>query len=117
MTDPATNNIVLTHIGSALAAVGFIQWLKSFKWVQQAMKLVTRTISVLAAFAVHIGIVFTWTPAPSGGWNFAAFIPSFSVLLIAAYHVLLQYFYNETAYQGFQAAQSLRTLAKAAPKG
>ena len=113
--DANTSNIVLTHTGSALATVGLIQVLKQFKWVQQAQKLITRTFSVIGAFAVHIGITMTWTPAPQGGWNIAAFVPSFSLMLVAAYHIALQFFYNEGAYQGLQMVQSVQKIARSLP--
>ena len=115
MTDPATNNIVLTHLGSALAVVGLIEQLKKFKWVQQAQTLICRTISVLGAFAVHIGITMTWTPAANGGWDFGGHVPAISVMVLAAYHIVLQFLYQEGFYTGLQGIQALQTIAK--PKG
>jgi hypothetical protein len=117
VTDPAANSIVLSHLGSSVLVVGAIQWLKKAKWVQQATKLICRFASIVAAFAIHVGISWAWNPPGTPVGTLIISGLSLSAILVASYHIAAQFIYQETGYQVLQGLQAMQTLAKAAPKG
>ena len=108
-----TSNIVLTHGGTALAIVGLIEWLKRFAWVRGSITFICRSVSFLAAVAVHIGITLSLTPTNGGGWDIGGHIPSIGALVAALFQVMMQFFYQEGTYQVYSGVKALQTIAAA----
>ena len=90
MVNPAETSIVATHFGSTIAVISSIQWLKKSKYfpvVQAGTKVVSRTLSALAAVIVQAGITWSWSVNSSG--NHDLLITNLS--WVAAFHIFLQF--------------------------
>lgn len=106
-------SIVATHIGSTLLVVSGIQWIKKIKslsLIQAGTKIVSRLVSLIAAFLVTSGISYTWSVNPDGTHNFMLAHLSLTVLFFGIFHTLTQFIYQETGYQALQGIQSIQGI-------
>jgi hypothetical protein len=95
-------SIGVTHFTSAAIVVYVINKLKSAKWfplLQKDWTWINRGASMFVAFAVSIGIHYTWTPSTDGGHQLVLQIPTLSVLALGIWHWLNQYAMQETLHQ------------------
>lgn len=118
----ADTSLVATHIGSTIAVIGGIQWLKKIKsltFIQAGSKVISRFVSIVAAFFVTVGIHYTWSTNPDGTHTLILANINFMVIVIALFHVTEQFLYQETGYQALQGIQAvqgiLNFLQSAAP--
>jgi hypothetical protein len=111
----ATSGVAAAHFGSTLLVVGGMQVLKNAKWfplIKEDAVALNRTVSVIVAFLVQIGITVSYTPNPlNGTHNLLFVIPSGTVLLVGLFHWASQYIYQETGYQVLSGLLALKTLA------
>lgn len=103
-------NPVLTHGAAAFGVIYAIQKLKQARWfplLQQGQVAITRTVSLVAALCVGLGISYEWNPALH-----ALLITGLSWGLIGPklMTVFVQYLTQESGYQvlqGIQASQAV----------
>ena len=95
-------SIGLTHFTSAAIVVYAMNRLKAATWfplLQKDKVAINRVFSVIVAFAVSIGIHYTWTSDAGGGHQLVLQIPSLGVLALGVWHWLNQYAMQETLHQ------------------
>ena len=95
-------SIGVTHFTSAAIVVYAINKLKSAKWfplLQKDWTWINRGFSMFVAFAVSIGIHYTWSASTDGGHTLTLQIPTLAVLGLGVWHWLNQYAMQETLFQ------------------
>lgn len=93
------SNVAMTQFTSSAVVVYLMQKLKSatwFPWIQEGRVILNRTISIVAAAAVSIGVSYTWNPTSRG---LLLTIPTVSTAAIGFWHWLNQYAMNEMLYR------------------
>ncbi len=111
--DPATSALS-AHTGSTLMVVGTMQWLKKASWfplLKDGQKVMNRTISIIAALFVQVGISYTYTTAADGTHQFSMMIPTYTALAIGLFHWGSQYLYQETGYTFLSGILAIRDNA------
>lgn len=98
------SNVVMTQFTSSAVVVFLMQKLKSAAWfplIQEGKVLINRTISILSAAAVTIGIGYTWDPTldASGNRHMTFAIPTLAAIAVGLWHWLNQYALNEMVYR------------------
>ena len=92
-------SIGLTHFTSSAIVVYAMNRLKAASWfplIQKEKATMNRIFSVVIAFAVSIGIHYTWDPTAR---IFALTLPTLSALGLGVWHWINQYAMQETLYQ------------------
>lgn len=95
-------SIGLTHFTSAAIVVYAMNKLKAAKWfplIQKDWTWINRSFSMFVAFAVSVGIHYTWTADTGGGHTLVLQIPTLGVLGLGVWHWLNQYCLQETLHQ------------------
>jgi hypothetical protein len=95
-------SIGLTHFTSAAIVVYAMNKLKSATWfplVQKDWTMLNRGFSMFVAFAVSVGIHYTWTADTAGGHTLVLQIPTLAVLGLGVWHWLNQFALQETLFQ------------------
>lgn len=96
-------SVGVTHFTSAAIVVYAMNKLKTAKWfplLQKDWTWINRGFSMFVAFAVSIGIHYTWTADTIGGGHTLTLqIPTLAVLGLSIWHWLNQYAMQETLHQ------------------
>lgn len=95
-------SVGLTHFTSAAIVVYVMNKLKAASWfplIQKDAVLMNRAFSAVVAFAVSIGIHYTWTANPDGSHGLMLQIPTLAGLGLGVWHFLNQFAMQETIYQ------------------
>lgn len=98
-------NVAVTQFTAAGIVVWFIQQLKTAPWFPLLKKnedlIRKRALSIIAAFAVHTGISYVWSPGSVPGVAHVLMIniPPVSVLAVSVWHWLSQFVMQEGWYQ------------------
>jgi hypothetical protein len=95
-------SIGVTHFTSAAIVVYAINKLKAAKWfplLQKDWTWINRGFSMFVAFAVSIGIHYTWASDTTGGHTLTLQIPTLAALGLGLWHWLNQYAMQETLHQ------------------
>lgn len=95
-------SIGLTSFTSAAIVVWAMNKLKAASWfplIQKDAKVLNRAFSAVTAFAVSLGIHYTWTANPDGTHQLLLQIPTIAGLLLAFWHALNQFALQETIHQ------------------
>lgn len=98
-------NIVVTQFTASAVVVYGMQVLKNASWfplLQSGRKYASRIVSILAAFAIHGGVSYTWDPSldASGNRHLLIAIPTAAAVCVYLWHWLGQYALQEVMYQG-----------------
>lgn len=95
-------SIGLTHFTSAAIVVYLTNKLKAATWfplIKEGKDIACRTFSIVVAFAVSIGIHYTWAANADGTHVVTIAIPTFTALAFGLWHWLNQYALQETLHQ------------------
>lgn len=96
--------ILGTQLSSAAMVVYMMQRLKNaswFPWLVAGKAKLSRSISIIIAFFVHIGIGYTWDPVldASGNRHLSLAIPAAGALAVGVWHWFNQFVMQELVYQ------------------
>lgn len=111
-------SIGVTHFTSAAIVVYFMNKLKSARWfplVQKDRVWLNRAFSMVVAFAVSIGIHYTWAASPDGTHQITIMIPTWTALALGVWHWLNQYAMQETLHQVTKDREAPASIAEAKP--
>jgi hypothetical protein len=110
------------HLTSALTVVGLMNWLinnPKFKWLQKGKTATNRTVSIILAGLIHLGIGWTWSTLSTGagGYHLGIDIPALGVIWHNLFAWGGQYLYQETGYQGLQVVKALNKISNSLSSG